>query len=431
MRFYSTNNPSSHKATEDKNVPLVDFKTALFRGLADDGGLFMPEKFPKISILPTDDFHKIAFKVAEKFIDIPAADLKKIIRNALNFPVPLVKLSERVSILELFHGPTLSFKDFGARFMARVIDYYLGRSGEKLNIITATSGDTGGAVASGFHGLANVRVFILYPSQRISPLQEKQITALGGNVIALEVDGDFDDCQRLAKQALADLELRHQINLSSANSINIGRLLPQTLFYFLTCQKMKESVIVVPSGNFGNITAGLFAKKMGLKVGKFVAAVNKNSAVPDYLATGKINLQNKTKLTLSSAMDVGNPSNWARILDLYGGNRAAINKDLEAISISEAETKKTIAETYKNHKYFLDPHTAVGVAAANKLLSRFNSSFVVLATAHPAKFRDIVQSATGKKISLPKNLVKIVNKAKRSISLRADYQYLKKIILTN
>ncbi|KKU77502.1 MAG: Threonine synthase [Candidatus Giovannonibacteria bacterium GW2011_GWB1_47_6b] len=420
MLFYSTNRLASP----------VDFKTALFEGLADDGGLFMPEKFPKIFVPPADGLREIAFGVAKKFTDIPAADLKKIIKAALNFPVPLVSLDKNLHILELFHGPTLSFKDFGARFMARVIDYYLGRSGEKLNIITATSGDTGGAVASGFHGLANIRVFILYPGRRISPLQEKQITALGGNVTALEVDGDFDDCQSLAKQALADAELRRQINLSSANSINIGRLLPQTLFYFLSRQKIKKPVIVVPSGNFGNLTAGLFAKKMGLKVGKFVAAVNKNSAVPEYLATGNMNVPNKTKLTLSSAMDVGNPSNWARILDLYGGNREAIGNDLEAITISESETKKTIAETYKKYKYFLDPHTAVGVAAANKLSSRFNSPFVVLATAHPAKFRDIVQSATGRRMPLPGSLVRIADKAKNSIALSVDYRHLKKI-LTN
>jgi len=369
--------------------------------------------------------------------------------------VPLVKLDENLYILELFHGPTLSFKDFGARFMARAMSYYASNSEHRisnrkgLNIIVATSGDTGGAVASGFYGLSNIKVFVLYPSRRVSELQEKQIATLGKNVVALEVKGDFDDCQRLAKAVLADPKLRSKINLSSANSINIGRLLPQMFYYFLghaqylglrksygLAKSLDRPVFVVPSGNFGNLTAGLFAERVGLPIGKFIAAVNTNSGVPEYLRSGKLKVK-KTRPTLSSAMDVGNPSNWARIMDLYGGRRDAIKGDIDAIAVSDAETKKTIRDIYKKFGYIIDPHTAVGVAAA--LRTKISGPKIVLATAYPAKFKEVVESAIGKKIPLPPQLArragfefcspKIQKKKKQSIVIEPKKEELHKILL--
>jgi len=313
----------------------------------------------------------------------------------------------------------------------------LAKSGEKLNIIVATSGDTGSAVASGFYGLSNIKVFVLYPNKRISPLQEKQIATLGKNIVALEVRGDFDDCQRLAKEALADQKLRKKINLSSANSINIGRLLPQMYYYFLGYGQLKKlyPIFVVPSGNFGNLTAGLFAKKIGLPIKKFIAAVNKNSIIPEYLENGKLKVR-KSEMTYSNAMDVGRPSNWARIRELYDYDndndddkiRANLKKDIEAIMVSEAETKKTIACVYKKYGYIIDPHTAVGVVAAQKSSLWSSSSFVVLATAHPAKFKEIVESAIGKKIALPQSLEEVSKKQKKSILIGANYKELYKII---
>lgn len=426
MKFYSTN----------KKSKPVDFKIALLRGLAEDGGLFMPEKFGKFFLLNFSE-------ILGKFIDIPRQQLNKIIRDSFNpdafkvgagFPAPLVRLNANLYILELFNGPTLSFKDFGARFMARAMNYYLKKSRQTLNIIVATSGDTGSAVASGFYGLSNIKVFVLYPSKRISELQEKQIATFGKNIVALEVKGDFDDCQRLAKQALNDESLRAKMNLSSANSINVGRLLPQMFYYFSGYRQFQtlypkpytlNPIFVVPSGNFGNLTAGFFAKKSGLPVQKFIAAVNINSGVPEYLKTGHLP-ERKTKMTYSNAMDVGTPSNWARILDLYG-KLEKLNHDLKAITVSESETVKTIRQIYKKYEYVLDPHTAVGVAAALK--SKSKEPKIVLATAHPAKFKEIVEKAIGVKLVLPKALARIAKKPKKSILIGTDYSDLKEIFI--
>lgn len=399
MRFYSTNR---------KSKP-VDFKTALFRGLAEDGGLYMPRQWPHIHKIESYKVHK----VLRNFINIPEENLKKICDDAFNFPVPLVRLDENLYILELFHGPTLSFKDFGARFMARTMNYFLKKRKENLNIIVATSGDTGSAVADAFYELPNIKVFVLYPSKRISELQEKQIATLGKNIVAVEVKGDFDDCQHLAKTALADKNLRKRISLSSANSINIGRFLPQMFYYFKGYSQLKigHPVLIVPSGNFGNLTAGLFAKKIGLPLGKFIAAVNKNSIVPDYLSGRKIK-ERKTSMTLSSAMDIGRPSNWARIADLFAGYPEAIKKDLEAITVSEKETRETIGAVYKKYKYLIDPHTAVGIAAAWR--SGILGPKIILSTAHPAKFKEIIENATGIKLSLPKKLATVAIENKKS-----------------
>ncbi len=485
MKFYSTNGKSG----------LVDFETALMRGLAEDGGLYMPEvlgnfqfsisnfqTLPELALaknqrsnIKYQSLGLVAQQVLGQFVDIPRAVLRKICVEAFNFSAPLVQLDENLYILELFHGPTLSFKDFGAQFMARVMDHVLkiknqkSKIKNKLNIIVATSGDTGSAVAQGFYGMENIRVFVLYPKGRVSKFQEQQMATLGKNIVALEVRGDFDDCQRIAKLALADKTLG--INVSSANSINIGRLLPQMVYYFwagaqiakrksqsaygnlLQLQKSEVELptFVVPSGNFGNLTAGLFAKKLGLPCGKFVAAVNKNSIVPEYLESGGF-VPRKTEMTYSSAMDVGLPSNMARIGDLYKGLRNTkkvgiyekMKKDLEAVTVSEAETKKTIADIYKKYGYVADPHTAVGIAAVLKYHSSpslatrgaslrlgTNRPDIVLATAHPAKFPEIVESAIGHKVELPKTLRLAQDKKKQSVVIGADYEELKRVLATS
>lgn len=476
MRFYSTN----------KKSPSTDFKDALLSGLASDGGLFMPEEFPALSKaffanLDKYSFNDIALAVLRNFItDIPERDLKKIIADAYspraftaseNSPAPLVKLDKNLFILELFHGPTLSFKDFGARFMARMMNYYLTREKKNLNIIVATSGDTGSAVAHGFYGLSNIKVFVLYPKGRVTILQEKQMATLGKNIIVLEVKGDFDDCQALAKTALGDNELRQKINLSSANSINIGRLLPQMLYYFWAYGQLQKNLMtptsilprkkreekgggctfIVPSGNFGNLTAGMFAHRLGLPVDKFIAAVNINSGVPEFLRTGVLP-EHTTEQTISNAMDVGYPSNFARILDLYNyvellSDRTItrhtiklksripelLNKDLKSLMITDKETKKTINKIYKKYNYIADPHTAVGIAAAEKISSRPRSSsrspFIVLSTAHPAKFRETVEEAIGKPIKLPPALRACVGKKKNSFLTSSSYPAIREIFL--
>ncbi|MBI4992479.1 MAG: threonine synthase [Candidatus Harrisonbacteria bacterium] len=434
LKFYSTN----------KKSPRADFKQVLMQGLASDGGLFVPEFFPKLekgflANIREKEFWEIALEISQKFIqDIPPKELKKIIKDSFNFEVPLKQLDNNLYILELFHGPTLAFKDFGARFMSRLMNYYLRREKEKLNIIVATSGDTGSAVAQGFYGLSNIKVFILYPSKRITPLQEKQMTTLGKNIIALEVKGNFDDCQKLAKQILTDGELKKKINLSSANSINFGRLLPQSFYYFYGfaqygghCKTLKlrscdDLIFAVPSGNFGNLTAGLMAKRMGLPVRQFIAATNANDIVPRYLKTGKF-VSRVSRKTISNAMDVGNPSNFVRMLEMYSHDYKKMAKDIIGVSIGDQQTRETIKNVYRKIGYILDPHTAVGVAAAQK--SNVSQPIIVLSTAHPAKFKEIVEPVIGKKILLPDQLKAVMNKKKRSIIIKNDLASVRKIIL--
>lgn len=440
MKYYSTNG---------KSRP-VTFREALFTGLADDGGLFMPEAFPGPgnnfpSGAGSDNFHEQAFKACREYVsDIADKDLKEIIRDsfskkafpARNSPAPLVRIAEDLYILELFHGPTLSFKDFGARFMARLMEHYLAGSKERLTVIVATSGDTGSAAAGGFFGLPGINVFVLYPQGRISPLQEKQITAPGGNITALKVRGDFDDCQRMAKKALSDAEIRGKMALSSANSINIGRLLPQMFYYFSAVSQFtalckerekRKPVFVVPSGNFGDLCAGLFAKRMGLPARKFIAAVNINSGVPVYLDTG-ILPRAKTRMTLSSAMDVGIPGNFARILDMYHNDRIAVKRDIDAVTVTDAETEKTIGMAFSRFGYVADPHTATAVAAA--LNCGVAGPKIVLATAHPAKFSDIVSRNTGSAVKAPSRLASCMRKRGKSAAIPADFHRLKKILLS-
>ncbi|MCX5784864.1 MAG: threonine synthase [Elusimicrobia bacterium] len=441
MKYYSTNG---------KSRPAT-FREALFTGLADDGGLFMPEAFPNRGnnfprAAGNNNFHETAFKVCREYIsDVADKDLKEIIRDSFsrkafpvkNSPSPLVRLAEDLYILELFHGPTLSFKDFGARFMARLMKHYLAGSKKRLAVIVATSGDTGSAAACGFFGLPGINVFVLYPEGRISPLQEKQIATLGGNITALKVRGDFDDCQRLAKKALSDAGIRGKMALSSANSINIGRLLPQMFYYFSAVSQLKvlseergkrKPVFVVPSGNFGDLSAGLFAKRMGLPVRKFIAAVNINSGVPRYLATG-ILPRAKTRMTLSSAMDVGIPSNFTRILDLYHNDRIAVKRDIDSVTVTDAEIEKTIRMAFRRFCYVSDPHTATGIAAA--LNCNIAGPKIVLATAHPAKFPDIVSRNTGLAVKAPSRLASCMRKRDKSSAIPADFNRLKTILLSH
>lgn len=433
IKFYSTN----------RNASRVLFREALMRGLAPDGGLFMPEHFPHlgkkfIDNIGKKDFREIALEVSKKYItDIPEKDLKKIIRDAFNFEVPLVSLGRNLYALELWHGPTLAFKDFGARFMARVMNYYLHKRKKKLNIIVATSGDTGSAVAQGFYGLSHIKVFVLYPSGRITELQEKQMATLGKNIVAIEVRGNFDDCQKLAKQALNDEELQKKLELSSANSINFGRLLPQSFYYFYGLARffklsargqMSNVAFCVPSGNFGNLTAGLMARRMvrGLGISRFIAATNANDVVPHYLKTGKF-VSRVSRKTISNAMDVGNPSNFSRMLEMFHGDVKQMRKEIEGIGVSDKQTRETIKGVYRETGYVLDPHTAVGVAAARK--SGVSRPIIVLSTAHPAKFKEIVEPVIGKKASLPRQLRVVLNKKKKSILMENKLEDLKKVIL--
>jgi len=430
MKFHSTN-----KQAKNFSLPEV-----LRLGLAPDGGLFMPNRLPKLgrgffAELPKYTFSEIAQKVAGEFIsEIPAADLRKMVTAAFNFSVPLKKLDDDLYILELWHGPTLAFKDFGARFMARALGYFLNQSREQLNIIVATSGDTGSAVASGFFKAPNIRVFILYPSGKVSLLQEKQLTTFGANITAVEVRGSFDDCQALAKQALNDRKLNVVMNFSSANSINFGRLLPQSLYYFYGVAKLRQKgikrppIFVVPSGNFGNLTAGILAKKMGLPVARFIAATNLNAIVPNYLASGVFSPR-QSRPTISNAMDVGNPSNFARLRELYHDNYRQMGKDIIGLSISDSETRQTIKQVYKNYSYLLDPHTAVGIAAARRYqkLNKRRQPFVVLSTAHPAKFKEIVEPIIGQKISLPARLRAVALKKKSSVVIPNQFENLKRL----
>ncbi|MCR6637934.1 MAG: threonine synthase [Sporocytophaga sp.] len=419
MRLYSTN----------RSAAEVSFKEAVFKGLPDDNGLFMPVSIPQLpsSFFDTIDklsFQEIAFQVTKALIgdEIPDADLKKIIDDVLSFDAPLVKVEENISVLELFHGPSLAFKDFGARFMAKIMSYFLQKEKKEIHILVATSGDTGSAVAQGFLGMAGIKVTILYPSGKVSDIQEKQLTTLGQNITALEVDGTFDDCQRLVKEAFLDKELNSKINLSSANSINISRLIPQSFYYFYAYSKLKSLglpvVFSTPSGNFGNLCGGLIAKRMGLPIHKFIASTNANDVVPEFLETG-IFSPRPSVATISNAMDVGNPSNYARLVELYGKDLGAIKKDIFGTRYNDEETAQAIEKVYKAGGYIMDPHGAVAYLGLKEYAKTTGEKFsgVFLATAHPSKFIEVVEDIINKKIELPERLQSIVNKKKRGISI--------------
>jgi threonine synthase len=387
--------------------------------------------------LPELAFQEIAFEMAAPFTEgeIPESELKRIVVDAFNFPVAVKRLSESLAVLELFHGPTLAFKDFGARFTSRVMSYFLQGESREITILVATSGDTGSAVANGFHNTGGIKVVLLYPSGKVSNIQEHQLTTIGGNVTALEVEGTFDDCQRLVKDAFMDKELSRKVNLSSANSINIARLLPQSFYYAYAWAKMKlrENGIIfsVPSGNLGNLTAGLLATEMGLPVKRFIGAVNANSVLSDYVASGKLEVRPSVQ-TISNAMDVGNPSNIVRIFDLYGDSYDAIKNVIFSTSISDERTKKAIREVYDNFSYVIDPHGAVAYEALKEYDEnlRGDAVSVILETAHPAKFPEVVEDAINIKVETPERLAEALDKKKDSIKISRNYSDLKLFLMS-
>ena len=432
MRLQSISNPGK----------TVSFAEAVDRGIAEDGGLFMPVTIPQ---LPRDflnssrsmTFQEIAFRVAECLLDgeIPNRALRTIVEESLTFPVPLHRLDGQTSVLELFHGPTLAFKDFGARFMARTMAYLHRNDALEMTILVATSGDTGSAVAHGFHNVKGMNVLLLYPSGRVSAIQEKQLTTLSGNVTALEVHGSFDDCQRLVKQAFADEGLSSRKKLTSANSINIARLLPQSFYYFNAYALREDTelplVFSVPSGNLGNVAAGLLAWKMGLPVRRFVAATNANRVLPRFLETGMFIVE-KSVATLSNAMDVGNPSNFVRVMHLFGNSVEAARTMLYSASFSDDETRECIRRKYTETDYILDPHGAVGMLALQSYRGKERTPVqgIVLETAHPAKFLDTYERSMQAVIRTPERLRVSMVGTKQSVKLSSRYEEFKEFLLS-
>ena len=433
MRYYSTN----------RNTPDVTLKEAVVKGLAADNGLFMPERINKFepsffNNIQNLAFQEIAFEVAKKFFgeDIEEAQLKEIVFDTLEFDCPVIKVTDSIYSLELFHGPTLAFKDVGARFMARLLNYFLNDRKKLVNVLVATSGDTGSAVANGFLGVEGIHVFVLYPKGKVSRIQESQFTTLGKNITALEIDGTFDDCQHLVKTAFLDVELNEKLILTSANSINVARFLPQAFYYFnafarlkeLRVLENKELVFSVPSGNLGNITAGLFAREMGLPVAQFIASNNTNNVVFEYLETG--NYQSRPSVeTIANAMDVGAPSNFVRILDLYNHSHKAIVEILKGYWYSDAEIRKILKRVYLENNYLCDPHGACGYEALNECLTE-NQIGVFLETAHPAKFTETVEEIIGKgNVPMPKKLAAFMKGEKKSKSLSREYAVFRNFLI--
>ncbi len=436
MKFISTRVGS---ATGKK---LVSFRQAVFSALPEDGGLYVPAEQPQLS-------SRIAgFSAATSFAELAAAVVgellgdelgpeaaRRVCDRAFTFEPTLQPLEERLTLLELFHGPTCAFKDFGASFLASVMEEFLRQESRRAVILVATSGDTGSAVARAFQGKANIEVVILYPSGRVSALQEQQLTTVGGNVTALEIQGSFDDCQRLVKQAFMDSELRKNLSLSSANSINLGRLLPQALYYIygtlrLAPGKNKRRMICVPSGNFGNLTAGVYAWRWGMEVDGFIAATNINDVVPEYLITGEFRPRRSLK-TISNAMDVGYPSNFERLVVLFEGSVRKMRKRIKAVVITDQETRQTMRRVYRDSGILIDPHTAVGVLASRRYLedSGYSGQILSLATAHPGKFVDIVEQATGAVPQLPATLQEALDRKKQAVPLEPTLDLLREFLL--
>lgn len=439
MKYYSTNRKAADATLEE----------AVVKGLASDRGLFMPRE---IKPLPREfydhmeqlGFQEIAYKVADAFFgeDIPADTLKQIVYDTLSFDVPLVRVTDRIFSLELFHGPTLAFKDVGARFMARLLGYFIRKEGKKqVNVLVATSGDTGSAVANGFLGVEGIHVYVLYPKGKVSEIQEKQFTTLGQNITALEVDGTFDDCQALVKSAFMDKELNEHLLLTSANSINVARFLPQAFYYFYAYAQWKRMagdsslVFCVPSGNFGNITAGLFGKRMGLPAARFIAANNRNDIFFQYLQTG-IYSPRPSVATIANAMDVGDPSNFARVVDLYGGKgldgasdaHAAIAADISGATYTDEQIAGTVQRIWKEYHYLLDPHGACGFRALEEGL-RDGETGIFLETAHPAKFKDTVEKIIGEPVEIPAKLQAFMQGEKQSVPMTKAFEDFKHYLL--
>jgi threonine synthase len=425
-------------STKNKDT-RVTLSTALFKGLPDDNGLFMPERIPRISQhfienLSAFSFQEIAYRVSHTMLQgsIPPSELRNLIEKAINFPAPVVKLNEQTHVLELFHGPSLAFKDFGARFMAQLMRYFNEEATRELVILVATSGDTGGAVAAGFYDTPGIQVVILYPSGKVSDLQEKQLTTLGKNITALEVQGTFDDCQALVKSAFLDSDLTSKIRLSSANSINIARLIPQSFYYFEAFKQLSSNgnpvVFSVPSGNFGNLTAGLFAKKMGLPIHQFIAATNANDVVPQYLHTGKYTPRPSVS-TLSNAMDVGNPSNFARMNDICS-TWNMMRDEIVGYAFDDTTTEKAVREVAEKYDYTIDPHGALGYLAFREYQKQNpNAIGVILETAHPAKFLPDMERILGHEIDVPQRLAELSHKEKQVIEMDNDFQNFKSWLL--
>ncbi|MBK5285742.1 MAG: threonine synthase [Bacteroidia bacterium] len=430
MRYYSTKNPNKFYSSRD----------AVLKSMPDDGGLFMPETIPAFEKkyfrkVLSSGIHETATDIAELFFSdaVPREKLSQIVSETLNFPLPLVKITDNIFSLELHHGPTLAFKDIGARFLARIISYLVKSENRKTTILVATSGDTGGAVADGFFGVENIDVVILYPAGRISELQEKQIASRGKNISALKVAGSFDDCQRLVKQAFADEELNKSVQLTSANSINIARLIPQVFYYFSAWKSLGDEnaspVFSVPCGNFGNLSAGLIAWKMGLPVQHFVASTNINNTVPEYFNT-EIFQPKTSQATISNAMDVGDPSNFVRMLEIFKHDLNEIRENISGYFFTDDKTRQAIHELYSIHKYLSDPHTAVGYAGLKKYFSENKTSTgIFISTAHPAKFPESVQAVTGNTVEIPERLAVLKNYPVQSISIRNDYTELKEFLM--
>lgn len=433
MKLYSTNNPEQ----------LVDFKTAVFNSMPLDKGLYMPSEIPVLSQHFLDNIDQyslpdIAFEVATALIgdSMPAAALKAIIDDAISFDAPLKQIDEHTQVLELFHGPSLAFKDFGARFMSRVMSYFLEEGEQMLDVLVATSGDTGGAVALGFLGVPNTRVTILFPKGKVSEIQELQLCTNGQNIQVLEVEGTFDDCQQLVKEAFADAELNEKLRLTSANSINIARLIPQTFYYFnayaqLRRQGVKKMVIAVPSGNFGNIAAGLLAQRMGLPVEQFIAATNANDTVPRFLETGVYETRPSVQ-TYANAMDVGAPSNWVRIMELFKGDLNALRQVLSGYRFTDEETIEAIKRLHTEHGYIACPHTAIAWLATQAYQAEHPDSEAVcvfLSTAHPCKFPDAVPAEVASEVVVPEAVEALKNKQRQSTAMKVEFPLFKEYLL--
>jgi threonine synthase len=427
MKFYSLNNKNSK----------VSFKDAVIQGIASDKGLFFPSKIKTLSkefwtTIENYSNTEIAFQLIEQFVDhIDTEDLKAIIEETLNFDFPLVEIEDNVFTLELFHGPTMAFKDVGARFMARCLQHF--KIENDVTVLVATSGDTGGAVANGFLDVKGVNVVILYPKGKVSNIQEKQLTTLGKNIKALKVNGVFDDCQAMVKTAFLDTEITDKIQLTSANSINVARWLPQ-MFYFAIAYKTlkkqgKELVFSIPSGNFGNICAGFMLKKLGMPVSKMIAATNANDVVPIFLETGNYEAK-KSIQTISNAMDVGDPSNFVRIQELFNNNFKLIKKHLKSYAFTDYKTRETIKEIYKTKDYIVDPHGAVGYLGLKSYDLSDNEIGIFLETAHPVKFLDVVEPLLNIEIEIPNQIKSVMNKKKEATEINS-YKDLKGYLLDN
>lgn len=424
MKYYSLN----------RNADQVSFREATINGLAPDKSLYFPSSIPQFSDLLKNEIHvlpneEIAFEAIRPYAgaDIPSDILKKIVSETINFPIPLVKLTNRICSLELFHGPTLAFKDVGARFMSRCLGYFAEQTDKKITVLVATSGDTGGAVADGFYDVDGVQVVILYPSGKVSMVQEKQLTTLGKNIHALEIKGNFDDCQRIVKDLFNNAELKQDLFLTSANSINVARWLPQQFYYLFAWKQWTSSlspVISVPSGNFGNLCAAMLAHVSGMPVDHFIAACNSNDTIPRYLQSGEYR-PSKTIATLSNAMDVSDPSNFVRIEEIYQQDTTSLKKILSAVKVSEEETKSSILKVLNEDHYQMDPHGAVAFYALENYLNQHEGkSGYFVETAHPVKFHDSVESITGKQIDLPLAVMEQVRKEKKATLLDANAELI-------